>query len=68
MNTRTGVWILSDGGSWLVGIGRGYYNVPVAKAAAIKQARQLARTNTSGGTPIVIDVLDDDGELIEQIV
>ena len=69
MKNRKGVWIFSAGGFWFVGIGRGYYNCPLDKATAVRQARRLAAKFRFGSQKTqAIKVLGDDGELIEQIV
>ena len=68
MRNRNRVRVFSHGGSWFVGVGRGYYNRPLEKAVAIEQARELARSRSeSRRSPDSIDVFGDDGELLEQI-
>ena len=68
MKNRTGVWILSCGGSWFVGIGAGYYSRPLRKAEAIRQAQQLAAEKIAAGAESPpIEILGEDGELIERV-
>ena len=69
MKNRTGVWILSYGGSWFVGVGAGYYSRPLPKTDAIRQAQQLARQKASASANLPpIEVFGEHGELIERVV